>query len=141
VNGFLLDTCAISEIVRKSPNSGLIEWLGALDEEVMFLSALTMGQIRKGIDKLPVAQQKRTQLEAWLTAGLRLRFSGRIISFDADVADRWGRLIARLELAGRTISVSDSIIAASALHHDLIVVTRDEEHFTPTGVSFINPWK
>jgi len=107
----------------------------------MFLSALTMGQIRKGIDKLPVAQQKRTQLEAWLTAGLRLRFSGRIISFDADVADRWGRLIARLELAGRTISVSDSIIAASALHHDLIVVTRDEEHFTPTGVSFINPWK
>ncbi len=107
----------------------------------MFLSALTIGEIRKGVDNLPIAQQKGARLEAWLTAGLRRRFSDRIISFDADVADRWGRVTARLELAGRTISVADSIIAASALHHDLTVVTRDEEHFAPTGASYVNPWK
>ena len=132
MSGFLLDTCAISELTRKAPNRGFTAWIDTIDEDSIFLSALTIGEIRKGIEKLRTDQQKR-ELEAWLTTGLRRRFSNRILSFDADIADRWGRLFAQLERSGHNISVSDGIISATALHYNLAVVTRDERDFESYG--------
>jgi toxin FitB len=137
---YLLDTCIVSELIAKQPNQTVLTWLNAQNESDVFISVITIGEITKGIRKLPDSRRKST-LENWLQQDLRLRFSGRILSVDLDTMLLWGDLIAKLELQGRSLPLMDSLIATIALQHSLILVTRNEKDFSGTGTTILNPFK
>lgn len=137
---FLLDTCVISELVAKKPNEQVLRWIDTVDPASVYLSVVTIGEICKGIEKLPGSKRK-TSLERWLDDELLVRFSGRIASIDTDVMLLWGKMVARLEMAGKTMSAIDSLIAAIALHGKFQLVTRNEEGFRDAGVRIVNPWE
>jgi toxin FitB len=118
VSGFLLDTNVISELVRRKPAARVTAWVEAADEALLHLSVLTVGEIRMGIVSLPNAS-RRMALGSWLDGELAVRFANRILCIDEAVADRWGRLTARVEAAGRRLAVIDGLLAATALHHNL----------------------
>jgi predicted nucleic acid-binding protein len=139
VSGFLLDTNCISEVVRLRPEPNVVRWLENAEEQSLYLSVLTLGEIRKGLVNVPQGQ-RYAQLETWLNVELRERFAGRILSVDAGVAERWGVLIGEAKRAGKTIPVVDSILAATALHHDLTVVSRNVADFQLAQVAVVNPW-
>jgi predicted nucleic acid-binding protein len=139
LSGFLLDTCVLSEFKKPRPDSGLYSWLANLDSATAFISAITVGELRYGIALLPNSA-KRHDLERWLSSDVMDGFAGRVIPFDHDVADRWGQVRARSRAQGTTIPPIDAMIAATALHKNLTVVTRNEEHFTAAGVTVTNPW-
>jgi predicted nucleic acid-binding protein len=138
---YLLDTCVISEYTRREPNLKVFQWLDELDETSLFLSTVTIGEIKRGIELLPAASKRKGALTVWLHDGLLERFSGRIYPLTIEVMLHWGTLYARLETTGRIISTLDSLIAATALVYQAILVTRNEDHFLPSGVEIINPWK
>ena len=139
MSGFLLDTNVISELVKRRPEVKVTTWISMIDEELLYLSVLTLGEIRKGIASLP-ATARRVSLEAWLDHDLALRFSGRILPIAHDVADRWGRISAAAEARKMVLPVIDGLLAATALHHNLTVVTRNIGDIEPTGVPVFNPW-
>jgi len=137
---FLLDTCVISEYTRRNPDLKVIRWIDELDEADLFLSAITVGEIKKGIERLPVDSSRKQALTIWLENGLLKRFSGRIYPITVEIMLRWGVVYARLEGSGQLVSTLDSLIAATALSHGAVLVTRDEDYFRPTSVEIINPW-
>jgi toxin FitB len=138
VNGFLLDTNIISELVRPRPAPEVRDWVAATDESLLFLSVLTLGEIRKGVTSLR-DETRRAVLEVWLASDLALRFAGRILVIDEAVADRWGRLSAQTG-PKRPLPVIGGLLAATALHHNLTLVTRNTKDVVATGVPMINPW-
>lgn len=140
MSGFLLDTNCISELVRTHPDPRVLEWIGAADESLLYLSVLTLGEIRKGIAVLP-SSHWRTRLETWLELELRSRFAGRILSIDADIADRWGILAAAAKKMGKALSAIDGLLAATALHHNLTIVSRNVGDLAATQVPMVNPWQ
>lgn len=135
---YLLDTCVISEFTKKRPEPRVISWLNEVDEESTYLSALTVGEIQRGISRLPKSD-RRTVLNEWLGTTID-RYDERILSVDTAVMRRWGKLTGRLESKGRVLPVVDSMIAATALEHALSLVTRNEEDFFATGVPVLNIW-
>jgi toxin FitB len=139
VSGFLLDTNVISELIRPKPDPKVTKWIDATDEDLLFLSVLTLGEIRKGVMLLP-RSGRRTALESWLRNDLSLRFSGRILNIDQEVADRWGQLSALTSARGANVAVIDGLLAATATEHDLTLVTRNTRDVAATGVSLWNPW-
>jgi toxin FitB len=139
MSGFLLDTNCISEVVRVKPEPRVLEWMEAADEALLYLSVITLGEIRKGVAGLSQGK-RRTHLETWLELELQARFSGRILPIDAAVADRWGLLAADAKRQGRALSAIDGLLAATALHHDLTIVSRNVSDFTNTRVPVLNPW-
>lgn len=139
MSGFLLDTNVISELIRSNPDPKVTRWIDATNEEVLFLSVLTLGEIRKGVVLLP-RSARRSALEAWLRSDLPLRFSGRILDIDQEVADRWGQLSGMTSAKGANVAVIDGLLAATATHHDLVLVTRNTKDVAQTGVSLFNPW-
>jgi len=138
VSGFLLDTNVLSDAGKKKPNPGLAAWLQDVDEELLHISSLSIGELRRGVDRVAEAN-KRAALERELR-DVRLRFKERLLSIDGAVAERWGRLFFELEARGARIPIVDSLIAATALEHDLTIVTRDIGDFAPSGVSLLNPF-
>jgi predicted nucleic acid-binding protein len=140
MSGFLLDTNCISELVRPKPEPRVLEWMEAADEAMLYLSVLTVGEIRKGLAGLEQGK-RRTQLETWLEVELQARFSGRIVPIDAAVADRWGLLAAESKRKGKSLSIIDGLLAATALHHNFTVVSRNASDFTNTPVPVLNPWE
>jgi toxin FitB len=140
MSGFLLDTNCISEIVRVRPDPRVEKWIDAADERLLYLSVLTLGEIRKGLAGLAPGK-RRMQLETWLDAELQARFSGRILTVDAAVADRWGFLSADVKRRGKPLSAIDGLLAATALHHNLTIVSRNVADFINTQVPVLNPWK
>src|SRR5689334_22120850 len=106
MSGFLLDTNCISELVRSQPEPLVLQWMEATNENLLYLSVLTLGEIRKGIAGIPQSR-RRTQLETWLQLDLQNRFSGRILPVDALIADRWGLLAAEAKRKGRVLSAID----------------------------------
>ena len=140
MSGFLLDTNCISELVRSQPEARVLSWMEAADESLLYLSVLTLGEIRKGVAGLPQGK-RRTRLESWLESELQVRFSGRVLSIDKAVADRWGLLAAAARRAGRPLSAIDGLLAATALHHGLTIVSRNISDFANTQVPVLNPWK
>ncbi len=140
MSGFLLDTNCISEVVRSKPEPRVLDWMEAVDESLLYLSVLTLGEIRKGAAGLPQGK-RRTQLESWLELDLQARFSGRILPIDPPVADRWGLLAAEAKRKGRMLSVVDGLLAATALHHNLTIVSRNVSDFANTQVPVLNPWE
>jgi tRNA(fMet)-specific endonuclease VapC len=137
---YLLDTCVISELVAKQPNSDVVEFVDSLDADDVYLSVITIGEITKGIEKLSKSKRKQ-DLQNWLREDLLIRFDGRIVSLDTDVLVEWGVLAARLESSGRTMPAIDSLIAATALSHQFTLVTRNVDDFEDMGVEIVNPWE
>jgi len=137
--GFLLDTNSVSELVRVKPEPAVVSWFEAADEHLLYLSVLTLGEIRKGLAALAPGK-KRMQLETWLEGDLRARFAGRILAVDDAVADRWGQLAARAKAQGVALPVIDGLLAATALEHNLTVVSRNADDFAATTVAVVNPW-
>lgn len=107
--------------------------------ETLYLSFITIGEIAKGIGKIPASQRKES-LTTWLTETLPNRFQDRILGIDAPTMVLWGNFVGQLEQNGRILPVMDSLIAAMALHHALSLVTRNEKDFAGTGVVIVNPW-
>jgi len=136
---YLLDTCLISEMVKKEPNPAVVSWLDEQDEQKLFLSVLNLGELQKGISKLPEGT-KKIELQAWVALDLVERFTGRILEIDLETALSWGRLQGEAEQAGEKLPVMDSLIAAVATAHGLIVVTRNVRDIERCGVRVINPW-
>jgi len=137
---FLLDTCVVSELIRPAPIPSLVEWINNQPEERLFMSVLTLGELRKGIDRLPDGA-KRTRLEIWLDSDLRIRFTGRWLPVDEEVAERWGLIAANTASKGLTLPVIDGLIAATALTHGMTVVTRNSADMAGTDVPILNPWQ
>jgi len=140
VNGFLLDTNVISELVARRPEPNVSQWVEDTDETLLHLSVLTLGEIRKGIAGLPQAR-RRAELETWLNKGLRSRFAGRILPIDAEVADRWGHVAAQARSKSIQLPVIDGLLAATALEHNLTFVTRNTKDVAVVGVLVWNPWE
>lgn len=136
---YLVDTNVISEIMQRSPDPGVSTWFLGVDEDVLFLSVITVGEIRRGIERL-MPGIRRNNLETWLTESVVDRFAGRLLPVDHRVAEEWGRVLARCEASGRRADIVDAQIAATALCHDLTVVTRNVKDFEATGVAVHNPW-
>lgn len=133
---YLIDTNVISELKRKTPDASVTAWFAERPARSLYISVLTLGEVRKGIEQVANDQRRLTLID-WLETELPLFFNGRILNLDAAVADRWGRLIAQ---AGRPLPVIDSLLAATALEHDLILVTRNSKDFHNLPVSLFNPW-
>ncbi|WP_322509327.1 type II toxin-antitoxin system VapC family toxin [Anaerolinea sp.] len=137
---YLLDTCVLSEFTHRQPHPRVVEWLAEADEDTLFLSVLAIGEIQHGIEKLEDSPRKE-DLRQWLTNDLLPRFEGRIVLLDVPVLLRWGELVGRLERQGRKLPAIDGLLAATALTHDLILVTRNTADFEHTGVKLLNPWE
>jgi predicted nucleic acid-binding protein len=140
---WLLNTNVVSELVRPKPNAGVITWLAehSGDEARLYLSALTLAEIHRGVLRLDPRSRLFGRLQAWLSTDLAMRFAGRILAFDEQVARTWGAMTAALP-KGLTVSTMDSLIGATALHHGLILATRNERdlrHFA--GLALENPWR
>ncbi|PKO15834.1 MAG: VapC toxin family PIN domain ribonuclease [Chloroflexi bacterium HGW-Chloroflexi-10] len=136
---YLLDTCVLSEFTRRKPEEKILQWVASIDEERLFLSAVTIGEIQRGIERLPDSNRK-TELQVWWNNGLLDRFHDRVLPLDAQTMLLWGSLTARMENNGQPMSVMDALIAATAFQHNLIVVTRNQSDFLLCGVQLINPW-
>jgi toxin FitB len=136
---YLLDTNVISELVAPEPQPQVLDWLDSLDPRTVYLSVITIGEIQKGIARLP-ASARRQQLHDWLVYQLPARFAGQILVLDTAVMLTWGVLVAELEQRGRPLPAIDSLIAATARHHHCTLVTRNEKDFADTGIALFTPW-
>jgi toxin FitB len=137
---YLLDTNVISELIAREPNQKVVDWLDSLDPETVYLSVITIGELRKGIEKL-ASSRRKDQLTTWLASDLLRRFADKMVAITIDVMLVWGELTGRLERDGKPIAAIDSLIAASVLEGQYTLVTRNEDDFQHTGVPIINPWK
>jgi predicted nucleic acid-binding protein len=133
---YLLDTNVLSELRRKTPDAGVVEWFSRRPASTLYLSVLTLGELRKGIEGVAEAE-RRMALTDWLETDLPGFFAGRILPIDVQVADRWGRLVAA---AGRPLPAIDSLLGATAAQHGLSMVTRNARDFADLGLDVINPW-
>lgn len=136
---YLLDTCLISELVRPAPNERVVQWVDACNEYELFLSVLTLGEIQKGIAKL-ASGKKKTALTSWLKDELEIRFAERMIPVSPDIALMWGSMLGDAENRGHALSAIDAFIAATAVVHDLVLVTRNISDFRGCSVEILNPW-
>lgn len=134
---YLLDTNVIAELARREPEARVVAWFAEIPDSALHLSVLTLGEIRKGIERLGEAR-RRERLRVWLEQELPAWFEDRLLPVTAAVADRWGRLLAE---AGRPVPAVDSLLAATALHHELRLVTRNEKDFRYPGLEVVNPWR
>ena len=139
MNGFLLDTNIPSELIRARPEPRVGNWVYAKDEQSLYLSAVSIGELRRGFVILP-ASKRRTELERWFENDLVPRFSGQILPVTHSIADRWGILDGECQLKGVPLNTADGMIAATAQEHDLAVVTRNVKDFAGLGVTVFNPW-
>ena len=139
MTGFLLDTNIPSEVIRSQPDARVMDWVESQDDASLYLSAVTSGELRKGLCLLPVSK-RRFRLQSWLDDELVPDFEERVLPVTLSIADRWGALSAQRQLSGRPLSMSDGLIAATAIEHGLAVVTRNVKDFERLGVTVINPW-
>jgi predicted nucleic acid-binding protein len=136
---YLIDTCCISELVKKKPNPNVLKWFADQDELSMYLSVITFGELRKGIEKLPDSKKKK-ELNQWVKEDLNHRFKNRVLNINMEEVNRWGKILATAEKNGKPLPAIDSLIAATAQVHDLTVVTRNTQDMKGSGVEVIDPW-
>jgi predicted nucleic acid-binding protein len=139
VNGYLLDTNIPSEFSRDRPEPRVVQWLKSQPIATLFLSAVTIGEIRKGLVVMPQGR-RRNELEAWFHTDLLNWFHDRILPVTHSIADRWGALDGHRQLMGTPLNTADGLIAATALEHDLTVVTRNVKDFAGLAVVVFDPW-
>jgi toxin FitB len=138
---FLLDTNVLSEFNRRGEPDRLVkQGLEAADTDSLYASVLTFGEIRFGVELLPPSK-RRTQLEQWLDRDLPEWFEGRILPVDQSTADQWGLLRVQAQMKGRPLSVIDALLAATALRHNLTIVSRNVSDFSVVGLAVVNPWE
>jgi len=139
---YLLDTNIISEFVSKKPSQKVLDYVNSLDENDIYLSVITIGEIRFGIEKLDKANQKKKikMLSDWLENDLMQRFHGRILDVDLQVMLKWGEVNAELQKIGKPMPIMDSLIASSCLAKELILITRNEKDFYSFDIEMINPF-
>jgi predicted nucleic acid-binding protein len=137
--GFLLDTNVVSELVRTIPHARVLAWIRRQRPTELFLAAVTLGEIVRGVVRLPTGS-RRSRLEAWATESLPRQFAGRILAFDQQAAVIWGELMGTADRTGRPRAAADPQIAATAIRHDLIVVTRNTGDFEDLTAALENPW-
>jgi len=138
---YLIDTCVISEFVKRKPNGHVRDWFNQLDERHTFISAISIAEIKKGIYKIKPSQPERAlKLQNWLDR-LELSFSQRILPINNDVLEQWAQFSASMERQGNTLAVMDSLIAATAHHYDLTIATRNVNDFNVLPLKIINPFE
>jgi len=137
---YILDTNVISELVKKKPNPKVVIWLEKVDPDNIYLSVIALGEIGKGIEKMPASKRKNT-LDSWFKEELLVRFHNKILPLDLPVLLAWGELTARLEKRGNPLPAIDSLLAATALQAEFTLVTRNTGDFQFTGISLYDPWK
>lgn len=135
---YLLDTCVVSELMKPLPTACVVEWLVSIPAEQLFLSALTIGEIKRGIMKLPDSK-KKARLIAWFET-LLTDYQDRIVPVDLAVAEAWGTLQVQAEAAGQRMSIIDGYIAATASARQMVIVTRNEADFAMCHQNVVNPW-
>jgi toxin FitB len=140
VSGFLLGTNILSELIRPRPEPRVAAWLEAASDERLFISVITLGEIRKGFTVVP-ERGLRLELERWLEEELRPWFAGRILPVGEAIAERWGELDGERQSQGAPLNTADGLIAATALQHGLTMVTRKVKDFGGLGVDIFNPWE
>jgi predicted nucleic acid-binding protein len=139
MTGFLLDTNVPCELTRPRSDSNVEKWLGDANDDLLYLSVVSLGEIYKGLAILPLSR-RREQLQDWLEETLRPWFGGRILPISETIARRWGTLAGECQIQGRSLKLADGLIAATALEHNLSVVTRNVRDFEGLGLQVINPW-
>jgi toxin FitB len=138
---YLLDTCVLSECVKKQPNPLVCQWINQQSPMQLFLSSITIAELRKGIYKIEFSQPERyKKLQDWLQT-IELKFHLRILPINDMVLDTWAKISAQAELQGKKLTIMDSLIAATALQSNLILVTRNVNDFEYTSVQLINLWE
>jgi len=137
---YLLDTCVLSEFTRRKPEEKVIRWVENIAEEKLFLSAITIGELQRGIQRLPESHRK-TELLAWLNNQLIERFGQRLLPLDTQTMFLWGSLTAQMEKSGQSMALMDSLIVATAFQNNLIIVTRNVSDFLPCRAQVVNPWE
>lgn len=133
---YLIDTNVLSELRKRQPDARVVAWVDARPPSTLYLSVLTLGEIRRGVAAM-ADSRRRLELLDWLETQLPAWFAGRVLSIDGETADRWGRLLAQ---AGRPLPAIDSLLAATAQRHGLQLVTRNVADFRDVEVPLINPW-
>lgn len=136
---YILDTNVISELVAAHPNPNVTGWIADLDPQMAFLSVITSGELKKGIEKLADSSHKAA-LDRWLNGDLLVRFQDQLLPIDVGTMLTWGALNARLEAAGRPMPAIDSLLAATAAYTGFTLVTRNTADFERTGINLLNPW-
>jgi predicted nucleic acid-binding protein len=136
---FLLDTCVLSEMIKLKPEKAVSTWFSSQKSDALYVSALTLGELQKGIAKLEVSARK-AYLEQYLHTEIIDGFEGRILNVDSAVALSWGNLVAKAEKSGKPMPYIDSLIAATAIFHNLTLVTRNTKDVEASGVELFNPW-
>ena len=140
IENYLLDTCVLSEYIRKQPEMKVIQWLDLQLENSLFISVISIGELKKGIVKIESSQpQKSKRLNKWLDSLIE-RFKTRIITLNSQILIQWGDLCGNSEKSGRKLPVIDSLIASTAIANQLTLVTRNEKDFNDINVSLYNPW-
>ena len=140
MSGFLLDTNVISELVKPKPELRVVNWIAQESEQLLHLSVLTLGEVRNGIELLPDGSRRR-RLEHWLDVELLERFRDRILIVNELIADSWGHMNARAIAGGTVVSDIDGLLAATAYHNDLVLVTRNSKDVDVFGIPVLNPWE
>jgi toxin FitB len=137
---YVLDTNVISEAINKQPNLQVMNWLRVIDSQELYLSVVTIGEIEKGVEKLPESHRKAT-IKDWLENELLIKFDGRILGLDLQVILVWGELVGELEKKGRKLPALDSLIAATVKYYSYTLVTRNEKDFDGIDVAIFNPFR
>jgi toxin FitB len=137
---YILDTNVISEAINKQPNPEVINWLREMDAQELYLSVVTIGEIKKGVEKLSESHRKQT-IKDWFENDLLIKFEGQILALDLPIILVWGKLVGELEQKGRKLPALDSLIAATAKYHDYTLVTRNEKDFAGIDITIFNPFK
>jgi len=138
-NGYLADTNAISEYSRPNPDPLVLDWFQQIDPDLLFVSVITVGELRRGIEDLPIGK-RRASLELWLETRLPGWFEANLLPVTKNIAQRWGKLSSQAKREGTPLATADGLIAATAFEHDLTLVTRNVKDFTGLGISLLNPW-
>ena len=136
---YLVDTCVISELMKKRPDKNVLAWVREQEESALFLSVLTLGELEKGVSRLEDGSKKQ-QFRDWIDHDLKRRFSGRVLPLDYETACRWGLISGQADRAGAPMPVVDVMLAATALIHGLTLVTRNTDDVAPSNVPVLNPW-
>ncbi len=136
---FLLDTCVLSELIKPKPSQNVVKWIAGIDESNLYISAITFGELHKGINKLPVSK-KRDNIYKWVNFDLKERFANKILDIDINVAMTWGKIQAESELKGQTLPAIDGLIACTGIAHGLTIATRNTKDMRASGASLVNPW-
>ena len=137
---YLLDTCIISEFSRRRPSSAVVAWLETVSTADLYLSAVTIGEMQKGVAKLPIDDPMRRKLVMWVDS-IEAEFSQRVLQFDAEIAKEWGRIVGEALRIGRVRPLVDMQIAATAFKHGMILVTRNTKDMKGVGVELLNPFE